>query len=182
MAEKSASNLIKALEKSRSTTLARFLYALGIHDVGETTAQTLANHYGSLDAITQADEAHLMMVPDVGPVVAKSIIEFFKQSHNQEVIAKLLKVITWPEVKVKSAAELPLQGKIFVLTGTLAEMTRDEAKVKLQTLGAKVTGSVSKKTDYVVVGENPGSKADKAAELGIDILDEAALQDLLKKY
>ncbi|NNF97350.1 MAG: NAD-dependent DNA ligase LigA [Halobacteria archaeon] len=181
MAEKSASNLVKALDKSRTTTLARFLYALGIHDVGETTAQTLANHFGSLDAIKQVDEATLMTVPDVGPVVAKSIVEFFKQSHNQHVIGKLIKVITWPEVKVKSVAELPLQGKTFVLTGTLSNMTRDEAKAELQALGGKVTGSVSKKTDYVVVGENPGSKADMAEKLGVEILDEVALQKILKQ-
>ena len=179
MAEKSATNLVKALDKSRTTTLARFIYALGIHDVGETTAQTLANYFGSLDAIKQADETSLMAVPDVGPVVAKSIVEFFKQTHNQDVIGKLTRVISWPEVEIKSAAELPLQGKTFVLTGTLSNMTRDEAKAGLQALGAKVSGSVSKKTDYVVVGENPGSKADKAEELGVEILDETALQKLL---
>jgi DNA ligase (NAD+) len=181
MAEKSATNLVKALDKSRTTTLARFLYALGIHDVGETTAQTLANHFGSLDAIIEADETTLINVPDVGPVVAKSIIEFFKQSHNQDVITKLLKVINWPEVQAKAATELPLQGKTFVITGTLSDMTRDEAKAELQALGGKVTGSVSSKTDYVVVGESPGSKADKAEKLGVEILDEAALQKLLKQ-
>jgi DNA ligase (NAD+) len=181
MAEKSASNLVKALDKSRTTTLARFLYALGIHDVGETTAQTLASHFGSLDAIRQVDEATLMTVPDVGPVVSKSIVEFFKQTHNQEVISKLINVIDWPDVEVLSAAESPLQGKSFVLTGTLSSMTRDEAKAELLALGAKVTGSVSQKTDYVVVGENPGSKADKAEKLGVEILDEAALQKLLKQ-
>ena len=181
MAEKSAGNLIKALDKSRTTTLARYLYSLGIHDVGETTAQTLANHFGTLDAIIQADEATLMQVPDIGPVVAKSIVEFFKQTHNKDVISKLLKIISWPEVKVKTGAELPLQDKTFVLTGTLSSMTRDEAKAQLQARGGKVTGSVSKKTDYVVVGENPGSKADKAESLGIEILDEAALRKLLKQ-
>ena len=182
MAEKSATNLIKAIEKSRKTTLARFLYALGIHDVGETTAHTLATHFGTLDAIMQADEMTLMAVPDVGPIVAKSIIEFFKEKHNQDVINKLTKVISWPEVKVKPAKKLPLKGKTFVLTGTLSEMTRDEAKVALQALGAKVTGSVSKSTDYVVVGENPGSKAEKAETLGIEMLDEKALQKLLKLH
>jgi DNA ligase (NAD+) len=182
MAEKSATNLIKAIEKSRKTTLARFLYALGIHDVGETTAHTLATHFGTLDAIMQADEMTLMAVPDVGPIVAKSIIEFFKEKHNQDVINKLTKVISWPEVKVKPAKKLPLKGKTFVLTGTLSEMTRDEAKVALQALGAKVTGSVSKSTDYVVVGENPGSKAEKAETLGIEMLDEKALQKLLKPH
>ncbi|MDX1823803.1 MAG: NAD-dependent DNA ligase LigA [Thiohalomonadales bacterium] len=182
MAEKSATNLIKAIEKSRKTTLARFLYALGIHDVGETTAHTLATHFGTLDAIMQADETTLIAVPDVGPIVAKSIIEFFKEKHNQDVIKKLTRVISWPEVKVKPARELPLKGKTFVLTGTLSEMTRDDAKVTLQALGAKVTGSVSKNTDYVVVGENPGSKAEKAEALGIEMLDEKALQKLLKPH
>jgi DNA ligase (NAD+) len=182
MAEKSATNLVKAIDKSRTTSLARFLYALGIHDVGETTAQTLAMHFGTLKAIMQADEASLMAVPDVGPVVAKSIIEFFKQKHNQDVIRKLTKVISWPEIKTKAAVDLPLLGKTFVLTGTLSHMTRDEAKAALQALGGKVTGSVSKKTDYVVVGENPGSKAEKAEALGVDMLDEAALQKLLKQH
>ena len=182
MAEKSATNLVKAIDKSRTTTLARFLYALGIHDVGETTAQTLAMHFGTLKAIMQANEASLMAVPDVGPVVAKSIIEFFKQKHNQDVIRKLTKVISWPEIKTKVAVDLPLLGKTFVLTGTLSHMTRDEAKAALQALGGKVTGSVSKKTDYVVVGENPGSKAEKAEALGVDMLDEAALQKLLKQH
>ncbi len=120
-------------------------------------------------------------MPDIGPVVAKSIVEFFKQTHNKDVISKLLKIISWPEVKVKTGAELPLQDKTFVLTGTLSSMTRDEAKAQLQARGGKVTGSVSKKTDYVVVGENPGSKADKAESLGIEILDEAALRKLLKQ-
>ena len=182
MAEKSATNLVKAIEKSRKTTLARFLYALGIHDVGETTARTLAAHFGTLEAIMQADETTLMGVPDVGPIVAKSIIEFFRQKHNQDVIKKLTKVITWPKVKVKAAEELPLRGKTFVLTGTLSEMTRDDAKAALQALGAKVTGSVSQKTDYVVVGENPGSKAEKAESLGIEMLDEQGLQKLLKQH
>jgi len=182
MAEKSATNLVKAIEKSRTTTLARFLYALGIHDVGETTAQTLAMHFGTLQAIMQADEATLMAVPDVGPVVAKSIIEFFKQKHNKQVISKLAKAINWPEVKVKPAEQLPLHGKTFVLTGTLSQMTRDEAKAALQALGGKVSGSVSKKTDYVVVGETPGSKAEKAEALGIEMLDEAGLKKLLKQH
>ena len=182
MAEKSATNLVKAIDKSRNTTLARFLYALGIHNVGETTAQTLARHFGTLEAIMHADEAQLQAVPDIGPVVAKSIIEFFKEKHNQAVIRKLTKVISWPEVKVKPAKEQPLQGKTFVLTGTLSEMTRDEAKAALQALGAKVSGSVSKNTDYVVVGDNPGSKADKAEALGIEMLDEKALLKILKQH
>ena len=182
MAKKSATNLVKAIDNSRQTTLARFLYALGIHNVGETTAQTLATHFGTLEAIMRADEDQLKAVPDVGPVVAKSIIEFFKEKHNQGVIKKLTKLISWPEVKVKAAEELPLQGKTFVLTGTLSELTRDEAKAALQALGAKVSGSVSKNTDYVVVGDNPGSKADKAEALGIEILDEKAMQRLLQQH
>jgi len=181
MAEKSAQNLIQALDKSRTTTLPRFIYALGIHDVGEATARALAMHFGSLDAVMHADEETLMAVPDIGPVVADSIRRFFKQKHNREVINKLLKAgIEWPDIEVKSAEELPLQGKTFVLTGTLSSMSRDEAKAALMALGAKVTGSVSKKTDYVVVGEDPGSKADKAEQLGIEMLDETAFQKLIK--
>jgi len=181
MAEKSAQNLIQALDNSRATTLPRFIYALGIHDVGEATARALSMHFGSLDAVMQADEQTLMAVPDIGPVVADSIRRFFKQKHNREVIKKLLKAgIEWPDIEVTSAEELPLQGKTFVLTGTLSSMSRDEAKAALMALGAKVTGSVSKKTDYVVVGEDPGSKADKAEQLGIEMLDEKAFQQLIK--
>ncbi len=183
MGPKSAHNLIAALEKSKSTTLARFLYALGIHDVGETTAQTLASHFGSLEKIMHADEETLMAVPDIGPVVAESIIRFFRQKHNRKVIRKLQQAgIHWPTEKAKPSGKLPLQGKTFVLTGTLSKMTRDEAKAALQALGAKVTGSVSKKTDYVVAGENPGSKADKAEALGVTILDEKDFQALLDEH
>ncbi|MFP3874671.1 MAG: NAD-dependent DNA ligase LigA [Thiohalophilus sp.] len=181
MADKSAQNLIEALTKSRNTTLERFIYALGIHDVGEATARSLANHFGSLQALMQADKAALMAVPDIGPIVAESILTFFKQQHNQEVIDKLIQAgVTWEDIEVKPAEELPLNGKTFVLTGTLEEMSRDEAKAALQALGAKVTGSVSKKTDYVVVGADPGSKADKAESLGVEILDEVAFMDLIK--
>ncbi|MFP4610318.1 MAG: NAD-dependent DNA ligase LigA [Thiohalophilus sp.] len=181
MADKSAQNLIDALEKSRNTTLERFIYALGIHDVGEATARALANHFGSLNVLMQADKAALMAVPDIGPIVAESILTFFKQQHNQEVIDKLIQAgVTWEDIEVKPAEELPLNGKTFVLTGTLEEMSRDEAKAALQALGAKVTGSVSKKTDYVVVGADPGSKADKAESLGVEILDEVAFMDLIK--
>lgn len=181
MADKSAQNLIDALAKSRKTTLERFIYALGIHDVGEATARSLANHFGSLDALMQADKEALMAVPDIGPIVAESILTFFKQQHNQEVIDKLIQAgVSWQDIEVKPAEELPLNGKTFVLTGTLEKMSRDEAKAALQALGAKVTGSVSKKTDYVVVGADPGSKADKAESLGVEILDEAAFKDLIK--
>ncbi|MFO8024057.1 NAD-dependent DNA ligase LigA [Thiohalophilus sp.] len=181
LAEKSAQNLIDALDKSRNTTLERFIYALGIHDVGEATARSLANHFGSLDALMQADKEALMAVPDIGPIVAESILTFFKQKHNQQVIDKLIQAgVTWEDIEVKPAEELPLNGKTFVLTGTLEQMSRDEAKAALQALGAKVTGSVSRKTDYVVVGADPGSKADKAESLGVAILDEAAFRDLIE--
>jgi DNA ligase (NAD+) len=182
MAEKSATNLVKALQKSKETTLARFIYALGIHDVGETTAQTLANHFGSLDKLQKARQEQLIEIPDIGPAVSESILHFFAQAHNREVIEKLQAAgIHWPAIKVKSDAELPLKDQTFVVTGTLASMSRDEAKTALQALGAKVTGSVSKKTNYVVVGENPGSKADKAEALGVEMLDEQAFLKLLKQ-
>ncbi|HID49182.1 MAG TPA: NAD-dependent DNA ligase LigA, partial [Chromatiales bacterium] len=183
MGSKSAANLIRAIEKSKHTTLARFLYALGIHEVGETTAQTLANHFGSLDAIMQADEETLMAVPDIGPVVARSITGFFRQEHNRQIVSKLPEAgVTWPAIEIKPAAKLPLRGKTFVLTGTLSSMTRDAARAAIQALGGKASGSVSGKTDYVVVGENPGSKADKAEALGVEMLDEVAFLNLLKKY
>ncbi|MEJ2391775.1 MAG: helix-hairpin-helix domain-containing protein, partial [Gammaproteobacteria bacterium] len=151
-----------------------------IRQVGESTARTLARHFGSLEAIMQADEDALVAVPDVGPVVAESIAHFFHEPHNQKVITKLRKVgVHWPDVEVTPQAAQPLAGKTFVLTGTLASMSREEAKEKLQRLGAKVSGSVSKKTDYVVVGETPGSKATKAEQLGVTLLDEQAFLRLL---
>ena len=182
MAEKSAKNLVKSLEKSKTTTLARFVFSLGIHSVGETTAQTLVNHFSSLDNIINASEEQLLEVADVGPIVAENLLTFFKQEHNKEVVEQLIAVgINWPKIIKKSNDELPLLGKIFVVTGTLETMGRSDAKAALQELGAKVSGSVSKKTDYVVVGENAGSKANKAAELGITTLDENALVELLAK-
>jgi DNA ligase (NAD+) len=182
MAEKSAQNLLDALEKSKSTSLDRFIYALGIRQVGETTAKTLAKHFGSLPALMEAGEAELIAVPDVGPVVAESISHFFKEPHNASVIKKLLKAgVHWQDVKVDVNKPQPLAGQVFVVTGTLSDMSRDEAKQALQALGAKVTGSVSNKTDYVVVGENPGSKASKAQALGIEILDENGFKKLLKE-
>ncbi len=181
MAEKSARNILSALDKSKNTSLARFIYALGIHNVGETTAQTLAQHFGSLECLMTADEESLQAVPDIGPVVAQSIVTFFSQPHNQEVIKKLLAAgLHWPDVEIRPEDALPLKGKTFVLTGTLTSMSRNEAKAALQALGAKVSGSVSKKTDYVVVGENPGSKAAKAKQLGLDILTEDRLVQLLE--
>ncbi len=181
MAEKSAGNLIDALEESKYTSLNRFVYALGIREVGEATAQTLAQYFTSLDAIKAADEESLQKVDDVGPIVAAHLVRFFKQPHNLDVIDKLLKAgIHWDDIEAAAVEEQTLEGKTFVLTGTLTEMTRDDAKKALQARGAKVTGSVSKKTSFVVVGDNAGSKATKAEQLGVEMLDEAALIKLLK--
>jgi len=172
MAEKSASNLIDALDRSKSTSLERFIYALGIREVGEATAQTLAREFGDLEALMAVDIERLEAVHDVGPIVAKRIVEFFGEPHNQEVISKLRDAgVRWSAVEKPHTQQLA--GKTFVLTGTLS-MPRAELKDKLQSLGAKVTGSVSKKTDYVVVGADPGSKYDKAIKLGVEVLDEAA--------
>jgi len=183
MAEKSAGNLVEAIEGSKKTTLARFVYALGIRNVGEATARDLARHFGSLDALLEADEASLTEVADIGPVVAASIRAFFKEPRNREVIGQLRsRGVTWEESasgKLKGGGHLA--GKTFVLTGTLPHFTRDEAKAIIEGAGGKVTGSVSKKTDYLVAGDDPGSKYDKAAELGITILDEAGLQKLIEK-
>ncbi len=181
MGEKSAANLVAALEKSKDTRLERFLFALGIREVGEATARILAREFGDLDALMKVDETRLEQVRDVGPVVAHHIATFFRQPHNREVIAKLRKAgIHWPAVEVAAPAEQTLAGKTFVLTGALEGMTRDEAKERLQALGAKVSGSVSKKTDYVVAGAEAGSKLDKAQELGVPVLDEAQLLALLQ--
>jgi len=183
MAEKSATNLVESLEKSKTTTLARFVFALGIHSIGETTAQTLANHFCSLENIMHATEIQLLEVPDIGPIVAENLMTFFKQEHNIEVVNQLLEVgIHWPKIEQKAVGEQPLLGQTFVITGTLETMGRNDAKTALQNLGAKVAGSVSKKTSHVVIGENAGSKAQKAAGLGINLLDENALIELLKKY
>lgn len=180
MAEKSAQNLLDALEKSKATTLARFLYAIGIREVGEATAQALARQFGSLKSIEAADEEQLQQTPDVGPIVAAHIASFFRQSHNREVIDKLVAAgVHWEEGEAAPVPEeLPLNGKTFVLTGTLSR-PRDEVKAELQALGAKVAGSVSKKTDYVVAGEAAGSKLAKAESLGVTVLDEAGLQALI---
>lgn len=186
MGEKSARNLLSSLEKSKNTTLGRFLYALGIREVGVTTAQNLADYFGFLERIEQADEATLLAVPDVGEIVAKHILAFFGEDHNKVIIEQLKKVgLNWPEsepVSSKETAELPLSGKVFVITGTLSEMGREDAKHYLQALGGKVTGSVSAKTDCLVAGEKAGSKLTKAENLGINILDEAGFIDLLRQY
>ncbi len=177
MAEKSANNLVKALEKSRRTTLERFIYALGIREVGEATAQVLARELGALDSLMLADVDALQEVRDVGPIVAQHITGFFAEQHNRDVIAKLLAAgISWPDIQKPEYS--PLAGKTFVLTGTLS-ISREVLKSRLQAQGAKVTGSVSKNTDYVVVGDNPGSKYEKAVRLGIEILDEAGCLKML---
>jgi len=180
MAEKSAGNLIDSLQKSKSTTLARFLFALGILNVGETTALNLAVHFGSIDDVMKAQSDTLIQVPDIGPIVAESIVLFFKQKHNRDVISKLIKVgINWPTIVTTQRGDQPLKGLIFVLTGSLKSMTRDEAKAKIQNLGGKVTASVSKKTRYVVAGTDPGSKMDKAQQLNVDILTEKEFETIL---
>ncbi len=181
MGSRSAAKRVEALERSKHTTLARFLYALGIREVGEATALTLAGHFGALDALMAADEEQLRRAPDVGPVVAAAIRAFFQEPHNQQVIARLRTAgVHWPETEVQRVAEQSLAGKTFVLTGTLESMSRDQASDRLRALGAKVSGSVSKKTDYVVAGREAGSKLDKARELGVAVLDEAGLQALLE--
>ena len=180
MAEKSARNLLDALEKSKSTTLQRFLYGLGIRHVGETTAKDLARHFGGLDAVMQASEAELLEVPDVGPIVARSIHTFFEQPHNMEVVQELRRRgVHWEEGVPGKPAALPLAGKTFVITGTLPSLARDEAKELLEAAGAKVAGSVSKKTSYVVAGAEAGSKLDKARELGVAVINEDGLKELL---
>lgn len=178
MGEKSASNLINAIDLSRTPELWRLIYALGIREVGEATAKALANHFADLDALEQADEDALQTVPDVGPIVAGHIHSFFRQSHNRETLDALLaNGVRWQAPARRQ--HLPLAGKTFVLTGTLAGMTRDQAKERLQALGAKVAGSVSAKTSYVVAGESPGSKVDKARKLEVPILDESEFEALL---
>jgi len=181
MAEKSAQNIIDALQKSKHTTLHRFLFALGIRHVGESTAKELARQFGKLDSIMQADTERLLAVPDVGPVVAQSIVDFFSEAHNIEVVQQLrAQGLRWQEHEGMSTLELPLSGKTFVLTGTLS-CSRDEAKSWLEALGAKVAGSVSKKTDYVVAGSEAGSKLDKAHELGVTVLDEQQFLQMLEE-
>ncbi len=176
MGEKSAANIVQALHDSTETTLPRFIYALGIREVGEATARALAMHFQDLDAIMKANIDELIEVTDVGPVVARNIHTFFQQPHNLEIIQRLLDAgIHWQEKQQQENSQL--KDKSFVLTGTLSSMSRDEAKEKLQALGARVSGSVSKKTDYVVFGESPGSKYDKAEKLGVTLLSE---QDLIK--
>jgi DNA ligase (NAD+) len=180
MAEKSAKNLLDALEKSKQTTLPRFIFGLGIRHVGEATAKELARHFGKLDAVMEASEAQLLAVRDVGPIVAKSIRTFFDQPHNREVVEQLRACgVTWQEGEPAAVAPQPLSGKTFVITGTLPTLSRDEAKDRVEAAGGKVAGSVSKKTDYVVAGAEAGSKLLKAQELGIAVIDEEALLAML---
>jgi len=179
MGEKSVNNLLEAIDKSKNTTLPRFLYSLGIREVGEATAQALAIYFKSLEPIMAAEEETLQSVPDVGPIVAKHIATFFQQKHNREVIDHLLEAgIKWSAI-VESNTKQVLEKKTFVLTGTLSDMGRSEAKAKLQALGAKVTGSVSKKTSFVIAGSDPGSKVDKAEKLGVRVLNEEQFRELL---
>jgi DNA ligase (NAD+) len=179
MGKKSAANLVAAIARSRDTTLARFLYALGIRDVGEATALSLAMHFSDLRPLRAAHEERLQEVPDVGPVVARQIMSFFAEPHNQEVLDGLVQVVRWPAPAPQPAGDAKLAGKRFVITGTLDAMSRDEAKRRLEALGAKVSGSVSRKTDYLVAGAKSGSKRGKAEELRITILDEEEFLKLM---
>jgi DNA ligase (NAD+) len=182
MGPKSAQNVVNALENARETTFARFLYALGIREVGEATAAGLAAHFGTLEALENATLEDLQKVQDVGIVVATHVFNFFAEESNREVIGKLLaEGIKWPAPVVVNAEEIdsPFAGKTVVLTGSLSQLSRDDAKARLVALGAKVAGSVSKKTDLVIAGEAAGSKLAKAQELGIEVIDEAEMLRLL---
>jgi DNA ligase (NAD+) len=180
MGEKSARNLVDAIAAAKQTTLPRFLYALGIREVGEVTAAGLAAHFRDLDALSAASLDDLQAVPDVGPVVAQHVFTFLRQPHNQEVIRNLIDAgVHWPAIVATDANALPLAGKTYVLTGTLSGMTREEASERLKALGAKVSGSVSGKTTAVIAGAQAGSKLTKALELGVPVLDEADLYQLL---
>jgi len=179
MGQKSAENLLRSIEASKQTTLERFVYALGIREVGEVTAARLARHFGMLENIMQASEEVLQSVPDVGPVVAQHVITFFEQSHNREIIAHLLAAgIVWPEVQ-PNTIDKKLHGNTYVITGTLSSFSRTEAKQKLESLGARVSTSVSAKTTAVIAGENPGSKLDKAQQLDVPVLLEADILSLI---
>jgi DNA ligase (NAD+) len=181
MADKSAANLEAALERSKHTTLARFLYALGIRHVGESTAKDLARHFGTLDALMDAPREQLLEVNDVGPIVADSVRQFFAQPHHREIVERLRAVgITWPEASAAEQGPKPLAGLTLVLTGTLPTLGRDQAQALIEAAGGKVSGSVSKKTHYVVAGAEAGSKLAKAQELGVPVIDEAGLRALLE--
>jgi DNA ligase (NAD+) len=180
MGDRSANNLLAAIEASKNTTLARFVYALGIRNVGEATAKDLARHFGSLDALMAAGEGELIEVTDVGPVVAAAIVQFFREPHNREVIAQLHAAgVHWPEHEREHAPETAVRGKVFVLTGALPRLTRDEATALIEAAGGKVSNSVSRKTDYVVAGTDAGSKLAKAQAIGVAVIDEDGLRALL---
>lgn len=180
MAQKSAQNVLDAISKSKQTTLARFIYGLGIRNVGEATAKDLAQHFGQLDTLMLADVDSLLQVNDVGPIVAEAIRQFFAEPHNLNVIASMRALgVHWPEHDGKAQSSGALQGHTFVLTGTLPTMSRDEAKALIEAGGGKVSGSVSKKTHYVVAGAEAGSKLENAQKLGVTVLDEAGLTALL---
>lgn len=182
MGEKSAQNLLAAIEKSKQTTLARFIFALGIRNVGEATARDLARHFGQLDALLAADAEALQQVADVGPIVAASLAAFLGEAHNREIIARLQTAgVVWTEEAPTDNGPQIFAGKTLVLTGTLPSLKRDEAKALIESAGGKVSGSVSKKTHYVVAGEEAGSKLEKAQELGVPVIDETELLKLLKK-
>ena len=180
MADKSAQNLLDQIERSKRAPLARFLNALGIPQVGEATAQLLAQHFGSLDALMRATRETLEAIPNVGPSMAEDIYNFFRERHNREIIRRLFKAGVQPIAPPQRRKAGALSGKTFVLTGGLESMARDEAKQRLQALGAKVASSVSRKTDYVVIGTDPGSKATKAGELGVETLNEKQFLKLIK--
>jgi DNA ligase (NAD+) len=180
MAQKSAQNVVDAINKSKQTTLARFIYGLGIRNVGEATAKDLSAHFGGLQALLDAPIESLLEVNDVGPIVAESILQFFSELHNREVIISMQQLgVKWNEHEGKKISTGVLKGKVLVLTGTLPNLSRDEAKALIEAAGGKVSGSVSKKTDYVVAGTEAGIKLESAQSLGIAVIDEAGLQALI---
>jgi len=181
MAEKSARNLLDALEQSKQTTLARFIYALGIREVGEATAEALADYFGAIEAVMDADEEVLQLVEDVGPVVAGNIRHFFDQKKNRDIVEKiLLQGVSWPQQDTAQRQQLQtLEGNTYVISGTLAGLSRDQAARLLKARGARVSGSVSAKTTAVISGDNPGSKVARAGELGVEILDQSGFERLL---
>ena len=181
MGEKSAAKLLAALERSRQTTLARFIYALGIREVGEATARNLATHFGSIEALAAADTEELTTVPDVGPVVAARVHEYLCESDNLAALERLKQAgVSWPDPRTADRGTAPLAGQTWVLTGSLEQLTRNQAKARLEALGATVSGSVSARTHQVVAGPGAGSKLTKAQTLGVNVMDEAAFIERLE--
>jgi DNA ligase (NAD+) len=182
LAEKSATNLVAAIDASKKTTLAKFFFSLGIREVGETTGQTLANNFGSLDAVIEADAETLLEVDDIGPIVARHIVNFFRNPDNLSIIQALREAgVQWPDIDQNAQASQPLKGQTWVLTGGMEVMSRAEAKDRLQDLGAKVAGSVSAKTAQVVAGPGAGSKLSKAQKLEVPVMDEAEFIEFLSR-